>query len=122
MTRKLYVMRDLKLVEVGGDIQPSQTPFIHDDSMPPLRHLVSGKVFDSKAQYLAECRKHNVSVVGNDLLSKQKHELPDRLTDAKVMDAVHKAESIMSDPSKLRARMNENLAILERRERLLNGR
>lgn len=122
MTRKLYVMRDLKLVEVGGDIQPSQTPFVHDDSMPPLRHLVSGQIFDSKSKYLAECRKHNVSIVGNDLLSKQKHELPDRLTDAKVMDAVHKAESIMADPSKLRARMNENLAILERRERLLNGR
>jgi hypothetical protein len=99
----------------------NSAPFIHDDSMPPLRHLVSGQIFDSKSAYLRECDRLGLQVVGNDLLSKEKHQVKERVTEQVILDKIEKAESICSDPSKLRARQEENFRRLERYKDSISG-
>lgn len=102
-------------------VQPSQSAFIQQDTIDPIRHMVSGKIFDSRSAYLKECERTNTKVVGNDWVGGVKHDLPDKLTEERIVDAMDFAESTVGDSSKLRAFHNQNLEILERREKLLYG-
>jgi hypothetical protein len=90
-----------------------------DTFKTPLRHPVTGKVYDSESQYMRATKREGCEVVGNDLLSKKKQVLQEKITDAVIMDRIERAEAIASDPTKFRARQNENMERLERRKELL---
>lgn len=96
---------------------------VHNDTMPALRHPVTGKMYDSKSEYIKECNRLGLEIIGNELLSEKGskvHNLKDPLTDEVIIDKIHKAESIFDDPTKLRARQNENLERLERWRNLVH--
>lgn len=122
MTRRRWVWRNGHFIEVGAEAQNNETHAVHQDSMEPLKHPVTGEIVDSKTRWNQINKERRLEVVGNDLLSKQPRSIPDRLTEERIRDAMEKAESIVSDPAKLRAKRNENEALLERNKRLLNGR
>lgn len=109
MTRKLYVMREGKLVEIGSRESEPQSHFVIGDEMAPLKNPVTGEIFTSKRAYIKDCQARGLEIAGNDLQSERKHKTPDILTDAKIMDAIERAESICNDSSKFRARQEENL-------------
>jgi hypothetical protein len=124
----LFVMRGGKLVEVGNNSSPLDpvAPFVQDDTLDkPIRFLASDKAefYDSKSAYLRRVKAEGLSVVGNDLISQRPHSTPtDRITEEKILDRIEKAESILNDPSKYRARQEENIRRLERRAQLLGRR
>lgn len=91
-------------------------PSIIPDSMPPLRHPVSGHVFESKSAYLRETERLGLQVVGND---KRTPVNKDKLTEKVILDRIERAEAIHSDPFKYRQRMNENLYRIERAKKIL---
>lgn len=123
MPSTFYGWRDGEFVEIGkSDFGDSVTPYVHDDSMPELKHLVSGEIFNSKSAYRERNRELGLSVVGNDLLSKKPRNLPDKIDEKLVLDKIERAEAICSDPEKFRARQNENIERLERRGKLLGNR
>lgn len=100
---------------------PASSPAIHQDTLDrPIRNMATGEVYDSKSAYLKNLPK-GCEVVGNDLLSGKKSNPPEKITEARILDAMQKAEAICSDPVKYRARQNENFERLERANRLLNG-
>jgi len=122
-TRKIYAYRDGKIVEIGASSTGQvAAPFVQQDTMEPLRHPISGKIYDSKSEYMRETRAHGCEVVGNDLLSNKPRKTKEVITESMVLDRIERAESILNDPSKYRARVEENYRRLERREKLINGR
>ena len=123
MPSTFYGWRDGAFVQIGSsDFSESVAPFVQDDSMAPLEHLVTGEKFDSKSAYMQRNKELGLSVVGNDLLSKKKRELPDRIDEKLILDRIERAESILNDPDKFRERENRNLRALEQREKLLGNR
>lgn len=95
-------------------------PAVHQDTLSrPIRDLVTGKMHDSASTYKREVKARGDEIVGNDLLSRKPQVLQERITDAVVMDRIERAEAIQADPTKFRARQNENLERLERRKQLL---
>jgi hypothetical protein len=121
-SRKLFVSRNGKIVELTASA-PGQVsaPYVQQDTMDPLRHPISGKVYDSKSQFNAETRASGCVCVGNELLSKKPQNRKEVITEKMVLDRIERAESIINDPSKYRARVEDNYRRLERREKLLNG-
>lgn len=107
-------VQDIGLAESSGEV----TAAVIDDTMDPLKHPVTGKVYDSKRRYLADTKRMGYEVVGNDLLSRQKRELPERITESKVIDACHRAEAIQSDPCKLNGWRNRQIELAGQMERL----
>lgn len=94
---------------------------IHQDTLDkPIRNMITGKFYDSASQYKKELPK-GVEIVGNEKLSSRPRTIPDRFTEAQVMDAIQKAEAICSDPTKFRDRQNENIERLERHQRLIKN-
>lgn len=68
MTRRLYVWRDGKMVEVGAEFRPTprvQTQII-TDSMPNLWHPGDGKHYDSKSAFRRATKSLGLEEVGND--------------------------------------------------------
>lgn len=99
------------------------TSSVHVDTMDTLKHPVTGEYYTSKSEYLKECRRLNLEIVpDSEKFSTRGNEYKDKITEALVMDRIERAEAIVSDPAKLRERHYQNERILERRERLLNGR
>jgi len=126
MRRTIGIVRDGKYYDLEKGESPEKeeirsSAYVQDDTMSPLKHLVSGKIFDSKSAYLKECKKLGLDVIGNDLLSKENQARPDKITDSLILDKIEKAESIYNDPTKYRARQEENFRRLERRGELING-
>lgn len=120
MTRKLYRVIDGEVVELGGgEINANQSAIIIGDAIEGLKHPVTGKVFDSLSAYMKENKRLGLEVVGNDLLSKKKRMMQDKITESVIMDRTERAEAILSDPSKRREFYNRNERALETRERLL---
>ena len=80
---------------------------VHQDTLPtPLRHPVTGRVHDSKSEYLRDCDRTGTRVVGNDWLGLEPTRPADSFSDELVMDHIHRAEAIMRDPAKRRERNN----------------
>ncbi len=98
-----------------------KSAYVRGDSIPDLKHPVTGEIIDSRSKWNAINKAHGLEVVGNDLLSKKKHQLQEKITDSRIMNAIEKAEATYSDPSKFRAAQNESRERLERRQRLLYG-
>lgn len=119
MPRRLYVWRDGKFIELGREVAESKSASVHQDTITALKHPVTGKVYESKSAYLKDLKRDGLSVVGNDLLSKKKQVIADRVTEEMIMDKIERAESIVSDPFKLSQERSRNLQLLEQRERLL---
>lgn len=95
---------------------------IHPDTMKQeLRHPVSGEKIDSMTKWNRTNEKLGLECVGNDLLSKKKRTVADKVTDEMILDRIEKAESILSDPAKKRAYDNEQLERLARHEKMFNG-
>lgn len=123
MARQIFKFIDGKLTEVyNSEAVESVSAFIHTDEVhKPLTNMVTGKKYTSKSQYLKDVKRQGLEVVGNDLLSKRKHVPKETLTDEMILDRIDRAESILKDPAKYRARQNENLERLERYEKLIHG-
>lgn len=124
MPSRYYVFKDGKVHELGIE-QPRQVnaPYVQGDTLGrPLRHMVSGKMFDSKSELRRENDRTGCIEVGTERLSEKKHSTREIITEKLVLDRIEKAESILNDPSKYRARVEENHRRLERMEKLLNGR
>lgn len=117
---------DGEILEEIGVAKSSEpvAPYVHDDTLAkPLRNLVTGTIHTSKSAYLAEVRKTGHQVVGNDWVGNMtKHDIRDKITDNIVIDRTHKAEAILSDPSRRRAHINRNLELNERHEKFLKDR
>lgn len=125
MPRQTFRKIDGKWQWVTGDesVTPPTplSPAIHQDTLDkPIRNMITGKIYDSASSYKKELPK-GVEIVGNERLSNKPRNIPDRLTEAQVMDAVHKAEAICGDPTKFRDRQNENIERLERHQRLMRN-
>jgi len=126
MRRLVGIIRNGKYYNLEKGESPEKeeigsSAYVQDDTMSPLKHLVSGKMFDSKSAYIKECKKLGLNIIGNDLLSKENQARPDKITDSMILDKIEKAESIYNDPTKYRARQEENFRRLERRGELING-
>ena len=118
--RKFYVWREGKLIEMNKETYEAP-PFIHQDSMPALRHPATNEMIDSRSKWERINKEKGLVCVGNDLLSKRPDTRRDVLTENKILDAIHRAEAIVEDPTKWRAAQNRNNEANYRRERLLNG-
>lgn len=92
---------------------------MHQDTMEALRHPVTGEILESKSAWNRVNRERGLTVVGNDLQSERKQELKEKITEDLILDRIEKAESIYFDPSKMRAREEENYRRIERAEKLL---
>jgi len=107
MTKKSYKMVDGELVEledISGITDEAKLHFVHNDTLEkPLKNLVTGKMYDSKSAYLRDVHKMGSRVVGNDWVGDNKPTGPaDIITDAKIMEAMRKAEAIQRDPARRR--------------------
>jgi hypothetical protein len=124
MPRRLYRWDKEKKVFIELTAEPvaTESPAVHQDSMNPLKHPVTGELVDSKTRWNQINKNHGLQVVGNDLLSKQPRRTKDRLTDERIKTAMERAEAIHSDPAKLNEHRNMNALLAERNERLLRGR
>jgi hypothetical protein len=121
MPSRWYRFTEGACVELGIADPESHSASVIGDAMTPLQHPVTGEIVDSKSNYARINKRLGLEVVGNEKLSERKDSRPDTFTDAKILDGIYRAEAIMADPSKLRARQNENRERLYRAERLVNG-
>ncbi len=119
MPRKTYVWKNGEFVEINKEIKENVTPFVQDDTIAPLRNLANDKIYDSKSRYLKDLKKDGLEVVGNDLLSRKRHNFKEKITDEIIIDRIQKAESILHDPTKRRAYENMQRERYENMQRLL---
>lgn len=98
--------------------------FVHQDSFKPgqpLRHPVTGEMVDNHTRWNQINKQENLTCVGNDLQSKRCGRGPEKVTEEVILDRIHKAEAITSDPSRLRAWRNQQMELSERNRRLIGG-
>lgn len=117
-------MVDGELTEMGERPPSVEAHFVHQDTFKtPLRHPKTGEIVNSMTRWNAINKTHGLRVVGNDWLNEpMRHNVPDRVTDDKIMDAIYKAESIQDNPDKARERTYENQIRYERYLERRNGR
>ena len=99
--------------EADGTPTESVAPAVHQDTMPRLRHPVTGHIYESKSAYMRATNRLGLTVVGNDLLSKRKNTPTDIVTEERVLEAIQKSESILSDPAKRNELKYKNQRLLE---------
>lgn len=95
---------------------------VHQDTMPALRHPVTGKVYESKSAYLRAVKADGLTIVGNDLLSRKAHTPTDLITEEKVMAAIQKTEAILSDPARRNELRYKNEQLLEQYQKTIGRR
>ncbi len=119
MPSRFYRSDGLKVYEVFREA-PTEVHSVHQDTFKtPLIHPETGELVDSMTRWEQINKAHNLSCVGNERLSDRPVRRTETITEEKVMDAIHKAEAIASDPSKMRAwRYNQHERI-ERIEKLV---
>lgn len=112
-------LEDYDLLGVKGN----KSAYVHTDEIigRPLKNMVTGKLYTSKSKYIKDVKALGLEIVGNDKLSQRKHTPRQTLTDEMILDRIQRAESILEDPAKYRARQNENLERLERYKKLVHG-
>lgn len=124
MSRKLYKKIDgvYQWIDLDETSKAQESPFIHNDTLErPLRNPADGKIYESRREYEKSVKRMGLEIVGNEKLSQKPRQLQDKVTETQIMDAIHRAEAIHSDPAKLRAQREENYRRLERAERTLHG-
>lgn len=122
--RTIYKKVDGVYKWLPGDSEAaeSMSAAIHQDTMPAMKHPVTGQVFESKSAYLRAVKADGLTVVGNDLLSRKAHTPTDIITEEKVMDAIHKTEAIMSDPARRNELRYKNERILDEYKKTMGNR
>lgn len=65
----VYVYRDGKLMDrdVAGPRHSGPVRGVISDTMPGMKHPITGKMMDSKSQFRAVTRAHGCVEVGNDV-------------------------------------------------------
>lgn len=122
MASKFYRKIDGKWQELGTSSSDDvNAPAVHGDEMDKLTHPITGEEVTSRNRWNAINKEHGVEVVGNDLLSKQKRNIPDRITEERILDAIHKAEATVGNYDKLSEARGRNRHYYEMGLRLLNG-
>lgn len=120
MTKKVYRWHEGELVEILGLSPEVEAAAVHQDTLAsPLRHPVTGRIHDSKSEYLRDCERTGTRVVGNDWLNLSPSKPQDKITDSMIIDKIHKAEAIMRDPAKRRERNNLSLRMAETSQRFM---
>lgn len=120
MRRTVGIIRNGQyLAAAPKEREEVKSAFVHQDTMEALRHPVTGEILESKSAWNRVNRERGLTVVGNDLQSERKQELKEKITEDLILDRIEKAESIYFDPSKMRAREEENYRRIERAEKLL---
>lgn len=115
-------LKDSELTKHDLEADSFKPAFIHQDTiLGGLMHPVTGKVVESMTEWNRINKQHGLECVGNDLLSKRKREVKDKVTDERLMDAIYKAESIMSDPAKKREWDNQQEARFEKHNAIFKG-
>ncbi len=110
-------------MELVESVSESVAPAVHQDTLKtPLTNPVTGFTTDSTSAYMENCKANNLEVVGNDRVGKTPRRPGDTVNESRYLDAIHKAEAIASDPARLRAERNRQVAMYEQRRRLLHGR
>lgn len=100
--------------EIIGLSPEVETHSIHQDTLEtPLRHPVTGRIHNSKSEYMRDCAATGTRVVGNDWLGLESCKPDDKITDSMIMDKIHKAEAIMRDPARRRERQNLSMRMAE---------
>lgn len=125
-----YAFRDGKMVEIWKSEEASRipedplAPYIHQDSFKqPLRHPVTGEMVESLTRWTEINRREGLQVVGNDrVASGPQRRIKDNISEQMILDRIEKAESIASDPSKLRAAREYNQMLVARNLELLKNR
>ncbi|HPC91670.1 MAG TPA: hypothetical protein PLJ74_05395 [Myxococcota bacterium] len=120
MARSVYAWRNGKFCEITPNQAVVNAPFVQSDELPDLRHPVTGKRYTSRRRYEKDTAAMGYTIVGDDLLSKRPDTRQEYLTDDKIMDAIEHAESIHSNPDKLRERQYENQERLARYRQLIH--
>lgn len=69
--RKIYAFRDGQFVELTKNC-PSNSTAVIEDSMPPTRHPVDGKIYDSKSAFRFVTRAAGCEEVGNEPIRDKK--------------------------------------------------
>lgn len=108
-------------VELAARDYENPAPFVHQDSMPALKHPVTGEMVESRTRWAAINKEHKLDVVGNDLLSNRKGPSPDRISDEAFKKAHDKAQAILNDPARRNEWRNQRLAIMEKNARMIGG-
>jgi len=123
MTRRIYKHINGEMVQVAGDLpKESSSPFIIGDTFKaPLRHPKTNEMVDSMTRWNQINKEHKLECVGNDLLSKHKHEYKEKITEERFNDAYEHAYAIETDPFKRNQRINRQIEDLERYNKAKNG-
>lgn len=116
MTRRSFVWRDGKMVERGRPSEEVDAPFVHQDSFKSaLKHPKTGEMVESLSRWNQINKEHGLRVVGNDWVdAPMKHDVKDRITDEKIIEATEKALSIELDPDKRKVKRGQEREDLER--------
>lgn len=105
MTKRVFKFVDGEVIEdIAGITEEAKLHFVHQDTLEkPLKDLVTGKMYDSKSALLDAYKARGSRVVGNDWVGDTTPTGPkDQITDAKIMQAMLKAEAIQRDPARRR--------------------
>lgn len=116
MTRKLFKFINGECVQVAGDVTPEvDAPAVHQDTFKtPLRHPKTDEMVDSMTRWNQINKEHKLECVGNDLLSKYKRNIKEKVTEERFNDAYDQAWNIETDPFKRNQQRNKQREELER--------
>jgi hypothetical protein len=64
--RKIYAFRDGKFVELTPNSSSEQHTAVIDDTMPPTRHPIDGKIYESKSVFRQITKAAGCEEVGNE--------------------------------------------------------
>tara|TARA_R110000868_G_scaffold101502_1_gene279423 strand:- start:760 stop:1194 length:435 start_codon:yes stop_codon:yes gene_type:complete len=119
MARNLFKVVNGQLVQLGASqaVESEMSPVIVDDTLPvPLRNPATGVIYTSRSDYLKSVTAAGCRVVGNDWMNEgaPRNDVKDKITDEKIMDAIHKAEAIEYNPDKRAEKRYQEQRDLER--------
>lgn len=123
MSNKYYRWTQPGAVEEIVGLSPEVVAHaIHQDTLEtPLRHPVTGRIHDSKSEYMRDCAATGTRVVGNDWLGLESCKPEDKITDEMIIDRIHKAEAIMRDPARRRERQNLSMRMAEHSSKFMKN-
>lgn len=100
----------------GAQSSEVDAPFVSQDSIgQALRHPKTGEMVESKTRWNQINKEHGLRVVGNDWVnSEPKNDVPDRITEEKILEATEKALAIESNPDKRKEKRAQERIELER--------
>lgn len=116
MTKRVYKYTSEGMIQVAGEREKDiVAPYVHQDTFKaPLRHPKTDEMVDSMTRWNEINKEHKLECVGNDLLSKHKREVKEKITDERFDDAYQHAWAIETDPFKRNQRINRQREEVEK--------